>query len=61
MGKFRPVVVIDIWRSVEIEFADFAWSDRWMGARANFKDEEALKGYEKGYTAFVEFFKEHLV
>jgi hypothetical protein len=32
-----------------------------MGARADFQNEEALKGYEKGYTAFAEFFKEHLV
>ena len=33
---------------------------RWMGARANFEDEEALKRYVAGYTAFAEFFKDHL-
>ncbi|EHL03589.1 alpha/beta-Hydrolase [Glarea lozoyensis ATCC 20868] len=33
---------------------------RWMGARANFDDEEGLKEYERGYTALAEFLKGYL-
>jgi len=32
----------------------------WMGARANFEDEENLKEYIRGYTQFAEFFKKYL-